>query len=79
MARGAEGVVDARFPSYFIFGEHPDGRVDLSDGNRETIVGPISQEDARELIADREEMRTALMRILNKYSAADYLLYGENN
>lgn len=42
--------------SYFIFGEHDSGMVDLASFENNTVAGPISREQAETLISNREEL-----------------------
>lgn len=79
MAKGSERIVDAVFPSYFEFGGHPDGSVDLADGVRETVATVMSDEDAATLIKDREHMREVLIEILDAFPAAAGVVWDHYN
>jgi len=39
--------------SWFVFGAYEDGRVDVSDGERDVLVG-VSREDAERAIAEQQ-------------------------
>lgn len=61
--------IEARFPRYFIFGEHPDGRVDVATANDSTIA-TMSRKDAEKIIADRDAVIDALADMANAFDAA---------
>ena len=46
--------IEELFPFYFIFGEHSDGRVDISTING--TVCTVSKDDARNILKDRDEV-----------------------
>ena len=41
--------------TWFIFGEHPDGYVDISDGNGDVLTH-VRRNEAEKLIDDREQL-----------------------
>lgn len=47
--------IERRHPFYFIFGEWPDGRVDVNDGSRD-IVTKVTRAEAGLLITQRNEL-----------------------
>lgn len=51
--------IEAEFRPYMIFGEHPDGFVDVGDGNID-IVCHVKRCEAERLIADRDRVISAL-------------------
>ena len=61
--------IDENFPTWFIFGEYKDGRVDVNDGDRD-IVTKISREEAEKLIKIRDDLQEVLYILLPGYSKA---------
>ena len=59
--------IDEAFPTWFIFGECKDGKVDLSDGD-DDIVTHIPREEAEKLIKLRDNLQEALYALLPGYS-----------
>ena len=59
--------IDEAFPTWFIFGEHKDGKVDLSDGD-DDVVTRITREDAEKLMKLRDNLQEALYVLLKGYS-----------
>lgn len=57
-----EKYIGERYPSYFIFGEHTTGNVDLADG-QEDVVDNISRGDAERLMLQRDDMQTMLTKL----------------
>lgn len=54
-----EKYVEERYPRYFVFGEHKDGRIDVASGQQDTVA-TVSKEHAENLITDRDALIGAL-------------------
>jgi hypothetical protein len=67
--------IERHFSPYFVFGEHPDGKVDVADSNHDTLVGHVTVEDAQRLVKERQKAIDAIIRLANGESL-DSLLYG---
>ena len=62
--------VEERFPLYFEFAEHEDGRVDITNINW-TVTATVSREHARALIDDRNLVVSQLCGMAQAFEAAD--------
>jgi len=62
--------IEETFGTYFVFGEHPDGRVDLASQD-EDAVATVSRESAKKIIADRNTILTSYYRLLDAFSHSD--------
>lgn len=61
-----EKYIEERFSRYFIFGVHPDGRVDLASPENSTLA-TVTPEQAAGLIAERDaavDMICTLVQLL---------------
>ena len=47
--------VEERYPRYFEFGAHPDGKVDVASTKKDTLA-TVSKEHLANLIKDRDEV-----------------------
>lgn len=56
-----EKYVEERYPRYFEFGQHKDGKVDVTSTHLDDIV-TVSKEQAEELIKDRDKAIDALAK-----------------
>jgi hypothetical protein len=68
-----EKYVEERFPRWFEFGVHPDGRVDLADRDGDVITG-ISAETAAKLLEARTQYVDAMIEIFFEDPEALYRL-----
>lgn len=59
-----EKYVEERFPRWFEFGVHSDGRVDLADSDGDVITG-VSPETATKLLQAREQYVDAMIEIFS--------------
>ena len=66
-----EKYIEERFPRYFIFGEHKDGRVDVTSLHHDTI-DTVSKEQAKVLIEDRDKLLDALVLVAQKFDDTDH-------
>jgi hypothetical protein len=62
-----EKYVLERFRPYFVFGQGPNGHVDISDGERSTVA-TVTSEEAGVLIADRDAVLTMLSRLALRFA-----------
>jgi hypothetical protein len=60
-----EKYVDQKVGIWIVFGEHPDGTVDVNDGMQDVFEG-IPKEAALKVIAAHDEFREKLYEILTK-------------
>ena len=60
--------IEERFPRYFEFGEHEDGRVDLATINESTIA-TVTRKEATKIITDRLAMLDMLCKVALKLAA----------
>lgn len=60
-----EKYVDEELGVWFIFGEYPDGDVEIADGNK-TIITKISREKAEQVLDARREFMEKMYKILVK-------------
>ncbi len=58
-----------RLKRYFVFGKHPDGLVDVSDGDRD-VVTHVTRSEAERLIADRDEVLDLLLHMLEEVATS---------
>lgn len=63
--------IEEDFRKYFIFGEHEDGCVDVSDGNGDIAIHVFKKEVDR-LISDRDKVVDALIYAINANGDQDY-------
>lgn len=58
-----EKYIDEKVGVWFIFGEHPDGGVDITDGDKDIFTG-IDYETAEKLCDLQDEFRNKLYSLL---------------
>ena len=58
-----------RLKRYFVFGVHPDGCVDVSDGDG-NVVTHVARSEAARLVTDRDALLDTLLEILNEEAAS---------
>lgn len=63
-----EKYVDERLGVWFIFGEYPDGNVDVSDGQEDIFTG-IPRAHAERLVALHDTFRLSVYELLCKGAA----------
>lgn len=62
-----EKYIEETFPRYFIFGEHPNGNVDVSSAN-DDIVSNVPRDVAEKLIAQRDAVIDRLVKVSLAFS-----------
>ena len=62
--------IEARFPRYFIFGTHRDGRVDIGTKDDSTVA-TMSIEHAEKIIANHNLLVDKLIKLAGKFDDLD--------
>lgn len=58
-----EKYIENKISPYFIFGEYPDGFVDIASSDDDTLISHISKKDAMKIIKDRDDVIELLHRL----------------
>lgn len=66
-----EKYIEEKFPRYFVFGEHKDGRVDVASDHVETLC-TVSVLDAERIINDRDKLMDAFVELVQAFDSANH-------
>ena len=55
--------IENKISPYFIFGEYPDGFVDIASSEDDSLISHISTNDAQKIIKDRDDVIDLLHRL----------------